>query len=122
MSIGDLLSMPRAEGLFRRAVLQSGAAHQSSRPPRRRGSGRRLAEMLGVPATREAIARVPVDRLLEAQARIDAEVLRAPDPARWGMEVVASTCRSTRSSTATSSRLRRSTGSPPAPPPMSTCW
>jgi para-nitrobenzyl esterase len=27
MSIGVLLSMPRAEGLFRRAVLQSGAAH-----------------------------------------------------------------------------------------------
>ncbi len=27
MSIGVLLSMPRAEGLFRRAILQSGAAH-----------------------------------------------------------------------------------------------
>src|SRR4051812_11312644 len=27
MSIGTLLSMPRARGLFRRAVLQSGAAH-----------------------------------------------------------------------------------------------
>ncbi len=26
MSIGMLLSMPRAEGLFRRAILQSGAA------------------------------------------------------------------------------------------------
>ena len=28
MSIGTLLSMPRAEGLFRRAIAQSGAAHQ----------------------------------------------------------------------------------------------
>src|SRR5688500_10258255 len=27
MSIGVLLSVPRAEGLFRRAILQSGAAH-----------------------------------------------------------------------------------------------
>jgi para-nitrobenzyl esterase len=45
----------------------------------------------GVRATREALARVPVDRLLEAQALIDAEVLKCPDPARWGSEVVAST-------------------------------
>ena len=28
MSVGTLLSMPRAEGLFRRAIAQSGAAHQ----------------------------------------------------------------------------------------------
>ena len=31
------------------------------------------------------------ERLLEAQALIDAEVLKCPDPARWGSEVVAST-------------------------------
>ena len=27
MSVGTLLAMPRAEGLFRRAIAQSGAAH-----------------------------------------------------------------------------------------------
>ncbi|SHN87747.1 para-nitrobenzyl esterase [Geodermatophilus obscurus] len=91
MSIGVLLSMPRAEGLFRRAVLQSGAAHHVMPAAEAARIGARLAEVLGVPATREAIAHVPVDRLLEAQARIDAEVLSAPDPARWGTEVVAST-------------------------------
>jgi para-nitrobenzyl esterase len=91
MSIGVLLSMPRAEGLFRRAVLQSGAAHHVVPAAEAARIGARLAEVLGVPATREAIAQVPVDRLLEAQARIDAEVLTAPDPARWGTEVVAST-------------------------------
>ena len=32
-----------------------------------------------------------MERLLEAQALIDAEVLKCPDPARWGSEVVAST-------------------------------
>ena len=90
MSIGDLLSMPRAEGLFRRAVLQSGAAHQVIPAVEAARIGARLAELLGVPATREAIAQVPVDRLLEAQARIDGEVLATPDPARWGAEVVAS--------------------------------
>jgi para-nitrobenzyl esterase len=37
------------------------------------------------------MAEVPVDRLLEAQAQVDGEVLSDPDPARWGREVVAST-------------------------------
>jgi para-nitrobenzyl esterase len=91
MSIGVLLSMPRAEGLFRRAVLQSGAAHHVVPAGEAARIGARLAEVLGVPAAREAVAAVPVARLLEAQARVDAEVLTSPDPARWGAEVVAST-------------------------------
>jgi para-nitrobenzyl esterase len=90
MSIGDLLSMPRAEGLFRRAVLQSGAAHHVIPAAEAARIGARLAEVLGVPASREAVAQVAVDRLLEAQAQIDAEVLSSPDPERWGREVVAS--------------------------------
>jgi para-nitrobenzyl esterase len=91
MSIGVLLSMPRAEGLFRRAILQSGAAHHVIPAATAARIGARLAEVLGVPAIREAIAEVPVDRLLEGQAQVDAEVLSSPDPARWGLEVVAST-------------------------------
>ncbi|MGY1792410.1 carboxylesterase/lipase family protein [Geodermatophilus sp. SYSU D00525] len=91
MAIGDLLSMPRAEGLFRGAVLQSGAAHQVVPAAEAARVGARLAAVLGVPATREAVARVPVDRLLEAQAQVDAEVLADPDPARWGTEVATST-------------------------------
>ncbi|MGY1700241.1 carboxylesterase/lipase family protein [Geodermatophilus sp. SYSU D00766] len=91
MCIGDLLSMPAAEGLFRRAVLQSGAAHQVVPAVEAARIGARLAEVLGVPATREAVARVPVERLLEAQAQIDTEVMTCPAPARWGTEVVAST-------------------------------
>jgi para-nitrobenzyl esterase len=91
MSIGVLLSMPSAAGLFRRAVLQSGAAHHVVPAAAAARIGARLAEVLGVPATREAIAAVPVDRLLEAQAQVDAEVLTSPDPARWGAEIVAST-------------------------------
>ena len=91
MSIGVLLSMPRADGLFRRAILQSGAAHHviaasdahgsapgsprssASRPPGRRWRRSRSTEFL------------------EAQGQVDAEVLTSPDPARWGAEVVAST-------------------------------
>jgi para-nitrobenzyl esterase len=91
MSIGVLLSMPRAKGLFRRAILQSGAAHHVIPAAEAARIGARLAEVLGVPPTREAVAEVPVDRLLEAQAQVDAEVLTSPDPLRWGREVVAST-------------------------------
>jgi len=91
MSIGVLLSMPRAEGLFSRAVLQSGAAHHVVPAAEAARVGARLAEVLGVPPTREAVAEVPVDRLLEAQAQVDLEVMTSPDPSRWGAEVVAST-------------------------------
>nr|WP_224760581.1 carboxylesterase family protein [Salinibacterium sp. ZJ450] len=69
MSIGMLLSMPRAEGLFRRAILQSGAAHLVTPAVDARKIAEYLAEQLGVPATRAAIAAVGVDRLLVAQRR-----------------------------------------------------
>jgi carboxylesterase type B len=52
--------------------------------------GQHLAERLGVQATREAIAAVPVDRLLAAQAELKGELLAHPDPERWGGEVVTS--------------------------------
>jgi para-nitrobenzyl esterase len=91
MSVGTLLSMPRAEGLFRRAIAQSGAAHQVISAATAQRVGQHLAEKLGVEATREAIAAVPVDRLLQAQAELKADLLAQPDPERWGGEVVAST-------------------------------
>ena len=87
MSIGTLLAMPRAEGLFRRAITQSGAAHHVSPADTALRVGRHLAEKLGVPPTREAIAAVPVERVLAAQAELGAE-LAAPDPGRWGPEMV----------------------------------
>lgn len=91
MSIGVLLSVPRANGLFRRAVLQSGAAHHVVPAPEAARIGARLAEVLGVPASRDALAEVPVERLLEAQGQVCGEVIGTPDRARWGREVVAST-------------------------------
>jgi para-nitrobenzyl esterase len=91
MSIGVLLAVPRAEGLFRRAILQSGAAHHVVPAGDAARIGARLAGLLGTAPTREALAQVPVDRLLEAQAQVGAEVVGSPDPLRWGAEVVAST-------------------------------
>jgi carboxylesterase type B len=88
MSVGTLLSMPRAEGLFRRAIAQSGGAHQVMPAEAARKVAARLAERLGVAAIREAIAAVPVDGLLRAQAELKADLMAHPDPERWGPEVV----------------------------------
>lgn len=90
MSIGVLLAIPRAAGLFRRAILQSGAAHHVIPAPAAERIGRSLAQKLGVPQTRAAIAAVPIRRLLSAQTELKAELLAHPDPEHWGPEVAAS--------------------------------
>ena len=87
MSVSTLLSMPRAEGLFHRAIAQSGAAHHVISAATARRIGQRLAEKLGVAANREAIAAVPVDRLLQAQAELKADLVSYPDLELWGSEV-----------------------------------
>lgn len=88
MSVGTLLSMHRAEGLFRRAIGQSGAAHNVNSATTAQRIGRILAEKLGVPPTREAIAALPVERMLTGQAELRNDLVTHPDPERWGSEVV----------------------------------
>ncbi|MGZ4662900.1 MAG: carboxylesterase family protein, partial [Arthrobacter sp.] len=70
--------------------LQSGAAHHVIPAEAAQRIGRALAEKLRVPQTREAIAAVPVPRILAAQAELKADLLAHPDPERWGHDVVAS--------------------------------
>ena len=84
MCIGTLLSMPRAQGLFHRAIAQSGAAHPVISATTARRVSRYLAEKLGVAATREAIAAVPLDRLLAVQEELKFDVDAHPDPEHWG--------------------------------------
>ena len=84
MSIGTLLAVPRARGLFRRAVLQSGAAQHTLSLGTAELVGRHLAQRLGIPATREAFATVPSDRLLSVQRGLRGEIATDPEPARWG--------------------------------------
>ncbi|MEV6113838.1 carboxylesterase/lipase family protein [Streptomyces sp. NPDC052109] len=84
MSIGALLAMPVAKGLFHRAVLQSGAAHHVLSPDSAARVGARLAAVLGVPPTRTDLAAVPLERLLAAQQLLRAEISARPDPALWG--------------------------------------
>jgi para-nitrobenzyl esterase len=84
MSLTTLLSMPLAEGLFSQAIAQSGAAaHTLTRYEALKVSGF-LADSLGVPADRDAIAAVPLDRLVQAASDLVVEVQTTPDPAKWG--------------------------------------
>ena len=90
MSVGTLLSMPRAEGLFQRAIAQSGGAHQVMPAETARKVGGEFAKRLGVELTREAFAAVSVDHLLQAQAELKADLMAHRVPERWGLEAVVS--------------------------------
>lgn len=84
MSVGTLLAVPRAAGLFRRAIAESGAAHHVISPASALYISHYLAKKLGVEPTEAAIAAVPIDRLLQAQIELSADVFNKPDPVLWG--------------------------------------
>ncbi|HWD79664.1 MAG TPA: carboxylesterase family protein [Kribbella sp.] len=84
MSVCTLLAMPAASGLFRRAIAQSGAANNTIGAPTARLVGERLAAVLGTAPTREAIARVPIERLLAAQDQLGQQVMSKARPKVWG--------------------------------------
>jgi para-nitrobenzyl esterase len=71
MSVGALLGTPSARPLFRRAILQSGAAHNVSGAERAARAADALARELGA-APRDALRaleRAPVEAILAAQQR-----------------------------------------------------
>jgi para-nitrobenzyl esterase len=84
ISLCSLLAMPRARGLFHRAIAQSGGGHHALPPEDARRVTEAMAGALGVPSTPDGFASVRLDRLAEAQAAIGLEVSTNPDPARWG--------------------------------------
>ena len=90
MSVSTLLSMPRAAGLFRRAIAQSGGASIVISVDTAQRVGRLLADKLGVTPTLTALAAIPTERFLQAQVELSADLAANPDPARWGPEVALS--------------------------------
>jgi carboxylesterase 2/para-nitrobenzyl esterase len=84
MSVATLLAIPRAKGLFHRAIVQSGNTPNVTSTATAARIGRRLAEILGVEPRREAIAALSPERVLEAQAQLRGQLLAHPDPALWG--------------------------------------
>jgi para-nitrobenzyl esterase len=70
MSIGALLGTPAARGLFHKAILQSGAAHNVSTPEKAARVARYFIEALDPDeAVFDALVELPVTRVMQAQAR-----------------------------------------------------
>jgi len=71
MSVGTLLATPAAQGLFQRAILESGAAHNALPRETATATAERALAELGIARDNlGALADVPVARLLEVQTRL----------------------------------------------------
>lgn len=88
MSIASLLSSPRAEGLFRRAIMQSGNGGTAADPADARRVTARIAEIAGVSADVDGLAGLSSRELLNAQTQAALDLNLNPDPEIWGRTVV----------------------------------
>ncbi|RKR73445.1 carboxylesterase/lipase family protein [Frondihabitans australicus] len=86
MSVGALMAMPRAAGLFSRAILESGAGVSAIAPASAQRVAGRLASILGVDATLEGFRTVPPAALVAASSQLAAEVARRPTR-KYGRDV-----------------------------------
>jgi len=89
MSVVTLLSLPRARGLFARAIAQSGAAQAAADSADAALVTGELAAVLGRPATAANLAQVPLAELIATQAAVRDALAIDPNPARFGASIVA---------------------------------
>ena len=76
-AVGTMLGMPRARGLFRRAIMQSGTAERARTPDRAADVSGRFLHAAGLtPATSRDLLDWPAERVLDAQ-RAFTEVVAA---------------------------------------------
>ncbi|MGW3429816.1 carboxylesterase/lipase family protein [Streptomyces melanosporofaciens] len=68
--VGAVVADPRAEGLFQRAIIQSGNGLGAFTPAQADRVTRALARVLGAAPTAEALASVPDERLVEAMPQL----------------------------------------------------
>jgi para-nitrobenzyl esterase len=90
MSVTTLLSLPRAQGLFGRAITQSGAAQAAADPADAALVSKELGIALGREATAASLAQVSLPELIQAQVTVRDALVAQPDPARFGASIVAS--------------------------------
>ncbi len=94
MSVTTLLAMPRAGGLFAKAIAQSGAVQAAADPAHAAlvtaELGKALGDALPSPdVTAAGLAGVELDRLISAQATVRDALAVDPNPARFGETIVA---------------------------------
>lgn len=71
MSVGCQLTLPRSKGLFRRAILQSGATNSTRTPQKAAPVTEQLLAILNIkPTDIDALYSLPVERLLAAQQEL----------------------------------------------------
>ena len=83
VAVMDLLAMPRARGLFARAIAMSGSPAVSASVESALRVTTRLAERFGIAPTREAFAALPVERTLSEVIPMAMEFV---DFTQWGTE------------------------------------
>jgi para-nitrobenzyl esterase len=88
MSLVTLLAIPKADGLFHRAIAQSGAGHAVADITGGERIMAAVAGRLGVPPTAEGIGRVPIADLIAAQTATELDYISRPDPAVWSAPLV----------------------------------
>jgi para-nitrobenzyl esterase len=91
MSVTTLLSLPRAQGLFARAITQSGSGQAAADPADAALVTKELGVALGREATAASLAEVGRPELIGAQVTVRDALSAQPDPARFGPSIVAST-------------------------------
>ena len=94
MSVTTLLAMPRAGGLFAKAIAQSGAVQAAADPADAAlvtaELGKALGDgMLSPEVTAAGLAGVELDRLIAGQATVRDALATDPNPARFGETIVA---------------------------------
>jgi para-nitrobenzyl esterase len=89
MSVSTLLGLPRARGLFHRVIAQSGAAQVGAQPQDALLVTGELSTALGIEATAASLSALSTDKIIAAQAAVRDALAAAPDPARFGPSIVA---------------------------------
>ncbi len=90
MSVTTLLSIPRARGLFAKAITQSGAAQAAADPADAALVTGELGLALGLEATAASLADVDLPKLIEAQATVRDALAAHLDPARFAASILTS--------------------------------
>ena len=88
MSVATLMASPAAQGLFHRAIVQSGGATAACSLEDARLISAELAAQLGVPASAEAFGALDPDDVLAAQATVAQAIQADPNPQRWGASIL----------------------------------
>jgi len=79
MSVGTLLVMPKAKGLFQRAILQSGAAHHTISLTTAQKVTQVFEQVSGLSATRSALSHIPRTKFTDIQREVAKVIGTMPD-------------------------------------------